>query len=555
MADVVASSDGYVTASGTFDTLREALDAVLPAIATSEKPLYFRDGDTGDLNGEMRWLPACDVEGAPVRGIRIDEEAIVEMAASLNSNPRAVPINGGPTPSGLLPSQPHGDIVDSSTLANGRAQWGVVVDEGTTTKLYLYAEVMPHIAREIDVGRLAEGSVCFDWQTTEETPEGPVPRGVEFISHAFTNDPAVKTLEPANSVRGAIRIHPLTGAMRAARTKGTATMAKKISIRAGLVTILDATAKKAGKDVASVRGPALDKLTAVAAMLGISIDDEMSADAWESPTSRAVSVIKDAAMEEKILDAVIGTPAAATAKRAARAALPGMDAAQMDSWMADMLKEGQRLTGKADATPAEVLDLLKAGADGSLAGAGGGAAGAGDTQGQVDGGNMTANETQRAARAEMNGLKSNLQALEARVSTQDKELSAFRARELRANVEKQIVEAARIAKRVAPSGEGRENALEDAVAIANESARGRYIEGYVARLAPAAMVMDDEGTEESRGGTQRDADGGALTSDEAIEIELKALRAEGKVKGEQALRGAALAQARAKHPAAFGRKR
>lgn len=550
MPNVVANADGTFTAGAdVYDTLREALDAALPLVATFEKPLYFRDAETGELNGEMRWLPACDVEGAPLRGIRIDAEAIEEMAASLNANPRAIPINGGPTPPGLLPSQPHGDIVDSSTLANGRAQWGLVVEQGATTELYLFSEVMPHIARELDVGRLAEGSVCFDWQTTEQTDAGPVPRGVELISHAFTNDPAVKTLAPANSVRGGYRVHPLTGALRAARHRGARPMAK-ITVRAGLTAIVNETAKKAGKDAAAVRGPALDKLAQLCALVGVEMDDEMSAKEWESPLSRAVCVVKDAAMEEKILEPAAPV-ASATARSRSTRTLPGLDQAQSDAWAMDILAQAQRLVGKPDATPAEVLDLMKAGADGALGGNGnGGDPTATDQQGQGDAGNMTANETQRAARAEMNGLKSSVQALEARVATQDKELAGFRARELRAAVRDQITHAAIAAKRVVVRGEGLDAAIEDAAEIANPAARGRYIDGYVAKLAPGEMAMaEDKG---DRTGSETGGEGAALTADEAVESEKAKLVKEG-VRGAELYRRA-LENARKAHPKAFTKK-
>lgn len=328
LRSITASGEGFVTSSGTrFDALREALDAELAVIATTEKPLYFRDADTGDLNGEMRWLPACDVEGAPVRGIRIDATAIEEMAASLNANPRALPINGGPTPAGLLPSSPHGDVVDSSTLANGRAQWGVVVTSDATTKLYLYAEVMPHIARELDVGRLAEGSVCFDWQTTEAIDGADVPRGVSLISHAFTNDPAVLTLEPANSVRTGRRSHSLTGAMRSARARKDHDMKPTIRTHLAAMPLVAALA-------VARRGPALDKLAEIAKLVGVSLEDEMTAEGWDSPTSNAISTLKSAATVEKMLEA--SPPAAPVEGMTARADAPVVPASEPAAARADV---------------------------------------------------------------------------------------------------------------------------------------------------------------------------------------------------------------------------
>lgn len=311
-----------VTAGDSTDSyasLRDALDAALPTVATREKTATLRNPDTGELNGAWRWLPATDVEPSAVGGVRIDAAAIREMAASLNARPGPVPIDGGPTPAGMLPSDVHGTAyTGGGTPANGWAHWAVVVEGpgADQAKLYLYAELVPEVARELDAGRIATGSVHFGYASLE----GEAPRGVELISHALTNDPAVKTLAPANSVRErhVRRAHHLIGVLRARPITRKTTMSKPttIQIRAGLSSILDETAKKSGKAPATVRGPALDKLGQVASLLGISIDDEMSSDSWESPTSRAICVLKDAAMEEKILDAAIGTQAPAAAASA-----------------------------------------------------------------------------------------------------------------------------------------------------------------------------------------------------------------------------------------------
>lgn len=206
MSNVHLDADGKFTVSAgdstdAYGSLREALDAALPTVATHEKAARLRDPDTSDLNGVWRWLPATDVEPAAIGGVRIDAQAIREMADSLNTRPGPIPVDGGPTPKGLLASDVHGTAsTGGGTPANGWAHWAVVVEGPTpeAAKLYLYAELVPEVAREVDAGRIATGSVHFGAKTID----GELPRDVELISHALTNDPAVKTLAPANSVRG-----------------------------------------------------------------------------------------------------------------------------------------------------------------------------------------------------------------------------------------------------------------------------------------------------------------------------------------------------------------
>ncbi len=335
MAGIVyRDADGaYTVTSGdstsSYTSLREALDAALPAVATHEKAARLRDEKSGDLNGAWRWLPATDVEAVAKGGVRIDATAIREMADSLNTSPRPVPIDGGPTPEGMAPSPVHGTAFDSGTPANGYAHWAVVVEGPTVddAKLYLFAEVMPHIAREIDSGRLAEGSVHFGYSSVD----GELPRGVELISHALTNDPAVKTLAPANSVRGltlGTRTVSMVGALRARPiTRTREKSMKKIAIRAGLTAIVNETAKKAGKDAEAVRGPALDKLAQLATSLGIDINDEMDSESWESPIDQAICALKNAAKVEKILEAAPAAPPASAAPAVAAASAKRTDAA------------------------------------------------------------------------------------------------------------------------------------------------------------------------------------------------------------------------------------
>jgi hypothetical protein len=205
MAIVVrATSDGFEVAEddralSTHDTLREALDAARARIATREKTHFLRNPDTGAEHGAWRWLPATEEEPVAIGGVRIDAKAIEEMAASLNARSTPIPVDGGPTPDGHLASEVHGTATSKGGApANGWAHWAVVaVGADGVHELYLWAELVPSVAREIDAGRIALGSVHFGFDRLE----GEAPRSCVLVSHALTNDPAVTSLAPANSVR------------------------------------------------------------------------------------------------------------------------------------------------------------------------------------------------------------------------------------------------------------------------------------------------------------------------------------------------------------------
>lgn len=337
MANVHLGTDGKYTvtagdSTSSFDTLREALDAALPAVATHEKAATLRNPDTGELNGAWRWLPATDVEPVAVGGVRIDAQAVEEMAASLNARPGPIPVDGGPTPPGMLPSAVHGTAYDSGTPANGWAHWGVVVAGPTAeqAKLYLYAELEPTIARETDAGRIATGSVHFGYASLD----GEAPRGVELISHALTNDPAVKTLAPANSVRDREirRSNHMTGVLRARPLGGSMKTQQKNQAQ---------------------RGQAMDAKAKLFGMLGIDPADD---DAEWKARQVICTITEQADAEEAIAAILNGAPAPAPAVAASaqfRASLLALDAA-IEAKDAKALLAGLRdATGDA-APPAPV---------------------------------------------------------------------------------------------------------------------------------------------------------------------------------------------------------
>jgi hypothetical protein len=204
MTIVQASSRGFDVvvdgkATSSHATLRAALDAARGKVPCAAKVPFLRNPDTDAVNGAWRWLPATEEEPVAIGGVRIDAKAIEEMAASLNARATPIPVDGGPTPTGMLASQVHGTAHSGgATPANGWAHCGVVVlGADGLHELYLWAELVPSVAREIDAGRIALGSVHFGFGRLD----GEAPRECVLVSHALTNDPAVTSLAPANSVR------------------------------------------------------------------------------------------------------------------------------------------------------------------------------------------------------------------------------------------------------------------------------------------------------------------------------------------------------------------
>jgi hypothetical protein len=440
MSNVRLDADGKhtVTAGDTTDaytSLREALDAALPTVATHEKQARLRNVDTGELNGAWRWLPATDVEPAAIGGVRIDAQAIVEMADSLNARPGPIPIDGGPTPNGMLPSDVHGTAsTGGGTPANGWAHWGVVVlgPGPDDAKLYLYSELVPEVAREVDAGRIATGSVHFGAATLE----GELPRGVELISHALTNDPAVKTLAPANSVRTP---HLLSRAVHL----GTALRAR---------TPMEKPMSTTNKTT-NVRGQAMEAEAKIFAALGV----DPKADDADYQLRERIWAVMSAADAEEAVEAILGggapPPAPVAASAAFRTKLKSLDAlivAKNAKGLAQALRDatlaappaapaaGTAVAGLADAAAKDtfITQVMAALVQAGLAKEGDDAPtalaalqGAADQiKGALAGGNgsgadqqMNADSARQLARlnAEVTGLRSRLDVADARLKAAD----------------------------------------------------------------------------------------------------------------------------------------
>jgi hypothetical protein len=199
-------------------TSRAALAAALEleAVQRAEKRANLRED--GEPIGEWRWLDASAEEDEPIDGARITAASIWEMAASLNERKSAIPINGGGAPRpGLGDSVPHGDAYTGGDhLANGYAHVALPVLDGEgRTHLFLHAELLPEIAREVDLGRLAYGSIRFGFNEVGEDDNYGI-KGAVLISHALTNDPAVTTLTAGSERRR--ESEPAFVAMRSMRT-------------------------------------------------------------------------------------------------------------------------------------------------------------------------------------------------------------------------------------------------------------------------------------------------------------------------------------------------
>ena len=241
--------------------------------------------DDGEPIGAWRWLDAsaeeddpiviADDKGEPV-GSRITAESLWEMAAGLNTRASAVPINGGGAPRpGLGDSLPHGDDMGGDHLANGYAHVGLpVIDHTGRTHLYLWSELLPEIAPEVDLGRLAYGSIRFGFDSADPD-DGYAIKGAVLISHALTNDPAVTSLT-AGSERRRID-EPTHVACRSRRTH----MARQNTSR---------------------RGPVRNALLQIATMLGLT-EETLTEDPYS--IIDAVYALKDAAKAEQVTEAVL----------------------------------------------------------------------------------------------------------------------------------------------------------------------------------------------------------------------------------------------------------
>jgi hypothetical protein len=284
-------------ALGTFDTPKQALKQALER--EDVEALVKRENlrTNGEPDGVWRWLDASATEDEPIGKSRIDDASLWEMAAGLNARKSAIPINGGGAPEGYVASEPHGDAKnkDGAHPANGWAHLGlIVVETDERTHLYLYGELLPEVAKEVDRGRLAYGSIFFAFESADEENNYAV-SGATLISHALTNDPAVTTL-----VAGSER-HGLSGANVAYRSRKMSLSKHETNARDAKQTP-KARVRAALDHLAATnqRGPIGEMQTKVAVLLGVT-EMDLASNPWAMEDS--VHALKIAAQFEKKIEA------------------------------------------------------------------------------------------------------------------------------------------------------------------------------------------------------------------------------------------------------------
>lgn len=316
--------------------------------------------EDGEPIGAWRWLDATAEEDESIGGCRITASSIWEMCAALNARKSAIPVNGGGKPrEDLGSSEPHGDAYTGGDhLANGYAHIALpVIDAEGRTHLFLWCELLPAIVKEVDLGRLAYGSIRFGFTAVDEDDDYAI-SGASLISHALTNDPAVTTL-----TAGSERRRGSEPAFVACRTRKSI-MAKKIDHAARArdpKLTADARVRHALAAIEETgeRGPMSDLLGKVAGMVGVSSADLCSG---SFALSDAIYALQSAAKFEKVLEAAAPPPAPAPADAAASASdravrqEPDEQQQQYDAFLA----WGREVTGKPEASFAEVLAELDA---------------------------------------------------------------------------------------------------------------------------------------------------------------------------------------------------
>lgn len=169
------------------------LDALAASAPRAHEP-HLREN--GEPVGEFRWLDAASTETASEDGY-FDATALAELVDSLNTASMPVPIDGGAAV-GLSPSPVHGTADDSSTPANGWGHAGALVELADGPHMFMWSELWPSVAQDVDRGRIAYGSVLA---MTPKRAEDGAYRECRLVGHALTNVPVIRTLTPSTAVR------------------------------------------------------------------------------------------------------------------------------------------------------------------------------------------------------------------------------------------------------------------------------------------------------------------------------------------------------------------
>jgi len=288
-------------AGEAYPTLRAALDSLLADNDYRPKRGILRD-ESGHEVGQWRWLDATAEESAPAPdGSQVTRELIATMAARLNAGSPA-PMDGGTSPA-------HSQLSATETRSDGYVHTGVEVqDRAGRWHLYVYAETSPDVARDIDSGRLAYGSIGF-------SSDG------RLLQHALTNVPAVEGLAPNNSVRATAGVHFRSMRITMPKISKRATLAEAEPM---LLEMLGVSAEELGT-----------KLVELAAAA--------KADAEKAAAEKPEPEMESAPVES------------------AERAVPGLeDRAALEAFASSVVGGMQDLFGKPEASPSELLDLFTA---------------------------------------------------------------------------------------------------------------------------------------------------------------------------------------------------
>ena len=312
----------------THATIREALDAARAANGVDGESGLLRN-EEGAKIGAFRWLDGtAEEEEAADDGSQVTRDLIARMAAKVDpSSP--VPMDGAEK------SDAHEQLYNTSARADGYVHAAIEGrDASGRWHLYLYCELSPVAARDVDLGLLAYGSIGFDQSAGR------------LLQHALTNLPAVTGLAPNNAIRAAGRV--------SFRTR-----------RIDMTTSQKTPPKTAPK---SQRGPAADLIAEIAAKLKIEIKQDE--DTWEvaEKIRGCLYPLMDAAKVENILEGSAPAPAEGEpvglstdpAKTSARALEGFADDAAQEMWTSEVLAGMRDVFGQPEADPAGVLDMFKA---------------------------------------------------------------------------------------------------------------------------------------------------------------------------------------------------
>lgn len=398
-------------AGEAYPTLRAALDSLLTDSDYKPKRGILRD-ESGREVGQWRWLDATAEESAPAPdGSQVTRDLIATMAARLNAGSPA-PMDGGTSPA-------HSQLSATETRSDGYVHTGVEVqDRAGRWHLFVYAETSPDVARDIDSGRLAYGSIGF-------SSDG------RLLQHALTNVPAVEGLAPNNSVRATAGIH-----FRSMR------LTMKISKRATLAEAEPMLLEMLGVSAEEL-GTALVELAAAHKAHKAEMEAERPAAEMESAPVESAEAREQPASEEPV-----------------KRAVPGLeDQAALEAFAASVVGAMGDLFGKPEASPSELLDLFTASLA-ALKGALGNGAPPVDVAGDAA---AMSQDTAAAARAALTEIP----ALRAKVASLRDELTK---RDTRESIQRRAVEA-----KATMSDEQLEQLVADTLAVSDTAVRERMI--------------------------------------------------------------------------------